>query len=139
MTGLAGNDSLSGSSGNDTLLGGAGNDVLSGGTGFDDFIFDTALGPTNVDVISAYVVADDMIRLDHRIFTGLTAGQDLADTAFAANSTGEAVLSTDRIIYQTGTGKLFYDADGAGGAAAVQFARLTTNLAGFDAGEFFVF
>ena len=34
----------------------------------------------------------------------------------------------DRVIYDKGTGKLYYDADGSGHGAQVQIAQLTKNL-----------
>jgi serralysin len=45
---------------------------------------------------------------------------------------------SDRIIYETDTGRLFFDADGNGAAAKVQFATIGANLAVTSA-DFFVF
>jgi Ca2+-binding RTX toxin-like protein len=53
----------------------------------------------------------------------------LSATKFAANASGAAQDADDRIIYDTGTGKLFYDFDGSGAGAAVQFAQLAAGLA----------
>jgi serralysin len=40
-----------------------------------------------------------------------------------------ALEANDRIIYDSNTGALFYDDDGVGGNAQVQFATLSTGLA----------
>jgi Ca2+-binding RTX toxin-like protein len=37
--------------------------------------------------------------------------------------------ANDRVIYNNATGALFYDADGTGAIAAVQFAEVTPSLA----------
>lgn len=55
-----------------------------------------------------------------------------------ANATGLAVDAADRILYNTTTGQLSYDADGSESDAAVEFAVLQ-NLATLDASDFFVF
>ncbi len=137
LSGLGGNDTMNGGGGSDTLNGGTGTDLLVGGLGADTFVFDTALGATNIDTIGGYIVADDMIQLSSAIFTGLAAGA-LNAAAFASNATGLAERTSDHIIYQSTTGKLFFDVDGLGGAAGQQFATVAANLAGFGAGEFFV-
>jgi Ca2+-binding RTX toxin-like protein len=123
----AGNDYLEGAAGNDVLIGGAGNDSLKGGTGLDAFQFDTALNAsTNRDTISDFVVADDTIWLDDAVFaapTGVLAADLFKNLALGA------VDADDRIVYDGTTGAVYYDADGSGAGASVQFAVLTGNPA----------
>jgi len=135
LYGLVGNDRLSGAAGDDALHGGVGNDTLDGGAGGDGYYFDTPLNAaTNVDRILSYSVADDDIFLENAVFTGLAAG-GLAAGAF--NTGSAATEADDRIIYNSVTGALLFDADGVGGAAAVQFATVTAGLA-MSASEFTV-
>jgi Ca2+-binding RTX toxin-like protein len=108
------------------LKGGLGNDVLRGQTGLDSFQFETALGATNVDQVIDFSVADDSIVLENAVFTGLAAGA-LAPGAFRTGAA--AADADDRIVYNSATGALLFDADGLGGAAAIQFATLSTGLA----------
>jgi len=117
--GLAGDDQLNGGDGNDTLSGGLGNDYLNGGDGADLFVFETALGAGNVDNISDFVAANDTIVLSKSIFTAL-AGDVLDPSAFASGLANQT--ATTRIVYVAGSGALYYDADGSGAGAAVQFA-----------------
>ncbi|NOT14571.1 MAG: calcium-binding protein [Methylotenera sp.] len=136
---LIGNDAankLIGGLGNDTLTGGLGNDTLTGGSGSDVFVFSSTLGATNVDTITDFVVADQ-IHLDSAIFDALSAGA-LSGSDFVSGAGAVAGLdSTDRIIYNTTTGDLYYDADGNGGVAAVKFATLgTTTHPTMTASEF---
>ena len=65
---------------------------------------------------------------------GLLAGQ------YEQNLTGVSTLGASRVIYETDTGKLFFDVDGVGGASGVLFAQVTANLQmlGFGSGEFAV-
>ncbi|MBU4529738.1 MAG: hypothetical protein KUA43_08670 [Hoeflea sp.] len=136
LYGRDGDDILSGDAGNDTLAGGNGNDRLVGGAGADTFVFNTALNAsTNVDTIVDFSVGIDKIMLEDGIFTALTATGALAASAFHIGASAND--ANDRIIYNSGTGALFYDSDGTGGAAAIQFATLSTGLA-LTAGDFFV-
>ena len=122
-------NAINGGAGNDVIKGYAGNDTLTGGSGSDTFNFNTALNAaTNVDTITDFNVAADTIQLDDAIFTVLAVGT-LAAAAFAANGTGLAGDSSDRIIYETDTGKLFYDRDGSGVSFdGIQFAKVSTGL-----------
>ncbi|MCB4359063.1 hypothetical protein KIG99_05065 [Quatrionicoccus australiensis] len=124
LIGNASINELEGNDGNDLIQGKLGNDVLTGGTGNDTFRFDTALnGSTNVDTITDFAHLEDVIQLENSIFTKLTATGSLSNANFVAGN-GVAVDANDHILYNTTTGKLYYDADGNGAGAAVQFATL---------------
>jgi Ca2+-binding RTX toxin-like protein len=120
--GLAGKDIISGLEGDDTLDGGAGNDVLTGGSGKDIF----KLTNFSKDTIIDFSVDDDTIQLENSAFTQLTATGVLKATNFKI---GAAVDANDYVIYNNGTGELFYDADGSGAGAAVQIAVLGISIA----------
>jgi Ca2+-binding RTX toxin-like protein len=133
LTGGSGNDTLFGSDGLDSILGGAGNDLLrgglgndtlTGGAGQDVFFFDTVLSGTNIDRVTDFVVNTDKIQLENTgagLFTLLATGALSADN-FAYNTAADG---NDYLVFNTSTGALYYDADGNGVGAAVQFATLT--------------
>ncbi|MEQ1956852.1 calcium-binding protein [Mesorhizobium sp. CN2-181] len=128
---LAGNDigqEIVGNAGINIIDGKGGSDELRGGSGKDFFVFSTALSAGNVDTILDYSVAADTIRLENAVFTALTATGVLNAATFRANATGLAGDATDRIIYESDTGRLIYDADGTGEIAGVQFATLASGL-----------
>lgn len=126
-TGNGGANTLAGNSGHNILRGLGGNDVLTGGGGQDRFVFDTVAGAGNVDRITDFSVIDDLILLDNAVYGALGAPGALAAGALRIG-TG-AVDADDRIIYNSASGFLFYDADGVGAADPVLFARLTAGLA----------
>jgi Ca2+-binding RTX toxin-like protein len=108
------------SGGNDTINGGLGSDALFGNAGADQFVFNTTLGATNVDTMVAFAVGVDEIALENAIFTALgTVTGALQATQFALGTV--ATTAAHRIIYDQATGNLFYDRDGSGAVAAVQF------------------
>lgn len=113
---------LSGGIGNDLLDGGRGNDTLSGGLGLDTFVFSSNLSKNNIDTITDFVHGEDKIQLNTAIFKKLLGDTDLSDN-FVTD--GIAHDSNDYLLYNSTTGALYYDADGSGKGAAVQFATLT--------------
>jgi Ca2+-binding RTX toxin-like protein len=135
LEGEGGADLLIGGDRYDRLFGGEGNDRLEGGLHADRFYFDTALGSGNVDTILDFAPGEDKILLDDAIFRALPAGA-LADDALAIGSA--ATSAVHRIVYNPSTGALLYDADGDGGAAAVQFAMLANNASSLAASDFLV-
>jgi Ca2+-binding RTX toxin-like protein len=130
---------VAGNAGANVIAGKGGNDLLYGYGGADKFVFDTAFNATtNVDRIFDFSAPADTIQLAKSVFAALPVGT-LAAGAFhgVAGATAAHDLD-DRIIYNTTNGALYYDADGLGGAAAVQFAILTTHPAGVTNADFLV-
>ena len=108
---------------------GSGNDVLTGGAGSDHFVFNTSLNSSpNVDTVTDFQSGIDKIDLAKSIMAALgNTGTLTADQFKSGTGSGAAVTgldSTDRIVYNTTTGALYYDADGSGQGAAVQFALI---------------
>lgn len=126
--GVAGTDRLSGGGGSDLLDGGLAADTLFGGGGEDSFRFSTPLGNGNVDSIADFNVAHDTILLDNLVFANVGGDGPLAVGAFHRSASGAAHDADDRIVYDTDSGYLSYDSDGAGGEEAVQYARLSAHL-----------
>ena len=128
ITGNGGKNTLSGLDGNDTLDGGLGRDTLTGGVGNDAFVFSTAPFALNADTITDFTHLSDKLCLDDDVFTQLTAGVGLlAAQIYSAAGAVAAHDADDRIVYNTTTGSLYYDADGnLGGSSAVLFASLGT-------------
>ena len=139
LDGGAGDDWLEGAYGDDTLHGGTGNDVLIGGTANDAFVFDTPLDAlTNVDYLADYRPRPenpdpddlrpyrdtDRIHLDDAVFAALTVGQ-VVPLRYGSAAQDPA----DRIIYDSATGEIFYDADGTGAIEQILFARVDPGTA----------
>jgi len=136
LAGGAGADGLSGLAGMDTLAGGAGHDTLAGGADADTFVFDTAL-TANIDRITDFAVGVDTIALSSSVFATLTGDAltgDLDAAAFRFSAAPAAAHG--QVIYVAATGGLFYDQDGSGARAAVQFATLAPNLLTLSASDF---
>ena len=161
LAGGSGNDELDGGLGSDGMRGGSGDDsyILSGagdriveeadagidtvvspfsytlGANLENLVLvgSAANGTGNFDHIADFVRNLDKIVLDNAVFTGLAAGP-LAPGAFVVGSA--AADAGDRIIYNPTTGALLFDEDGAGGAAAIQFAVLDTKPANLAASDF---
>ena len=129
LDGGAGVDYLDGGSGNDILIGGNGSDILFGGEGADSFVFNFMPSATgNLDTILDFHSGMDKIHLSKSVFAGLGAvDSGLASIRFWA---GAGVVqghdADDRVVYNTTTGALYYDADGSGAIEAVQIALLGT-------------
>jgi Ca2+-binding RTX toxin-like protein len=134
-----GNDTLIGGAGNDTLNGTSGSDSLTGGNGNDTFVFNSLSGSDTItDFQGAGVAPGDVMALSLSTFGGVgTLGAFDVNAFNSGAGVTSGVDADDRIIYDTTSGNLYYDADGNGSDAAVQIATLTSGL-GLTADDFTV-
>lgn len=126
LSGGAGADQLLGGAGDDRIAGGLGNDLLTGGAGNDVFVFGN-FGDANVDMITDFQVGDK-IGLDRTALFGTIEQLGAIDPGAFRYGT-QALDADDRILYQSSTGKLFYDVDGVGGLDPVLFAQVAAGTA----------
>jgi Ca2+-binding RTX toxin-like protein len=139
LFGGRGNDKLLGGSCDDYIHAGAGDDFISGGTGVDllvgglgadRFVYKNA--SDGGDRIMGFSSKDaDTIRLNNGVggFTAITTAMVTSSgfldvTAFVSGKNATAMDANDRIIFDIGTRKLYYDADGSGSGTAVVLATL---------------
>lgn len=135
IDGFSGNDSLIGGIGNDSLIGGTGNDTLVGGTGFDTLTGGIGLdrftfnNPNDkLDRITDLSVIDDTIAISRAGFgAGFTVNTSISAAQFAIGLA--ATTTSQRFIYNSANGDLFFDSDGLGGTAQVKIAILSSGLA----------
>jgi Ca2+-binding RTX toxin-like protein len=117
-----------GGTGSDTLFGSASKDVLTGLSGQDAFVFNTKLNrKTNVDKLTDFSVRDDTIELENAIFKKVGAKTGTLKKDFFRVG-DKAKDGNDYVIYDKKKGVLYYDADGSGHGAAVQYATIQKNL-----------
>jgi Ca2+-binding RTX toxin-like protein len=142
-----GNDKIDAGSGNDFILAGSGNDTVTGGKGSDYFFFGDKLSKrTNVDKITDFKHKSDKIALSKyghddagtkfSIFAKAGKAGALKKSAFYEGA--KAHDKDDRIIYDKKTGALYYDPDGTGKEAKVQFATLTNKPKSISADDFYI-
>jgi uncharacterized delta-60 repeat protein len=116
LRGAKGNDTVRGGQGNDHLFGETNNDVLVGGKGADQFQFSN-IGVSHADVIADFGVGQDAIVLDDDVFRAFAGDRTLGERNFVSGAGARAKDANDFVLFDTSTGKLFYDADGSGAAS----------------------
>lgn len=134
--GGTGNDTLVGGLGLDTFTGGDGDDVIYGGVGADVFVFHSIADGVD-EIVDFAAVEGDIIWLSSAGFGGdLVAGVPILPEQFTIGVS--ATRSSDRLIFNAQTGALFFDVDGVGGAAQVQFASLPVSFQTLNANSFVI-
>jgi Ca2+-binding RTX toxin-like protein len=126
INGLGGDDGLYGGAGSDTLDGGDGIDNLFGGVGNDTFI----LNKNSADNILDFEFGGDRLQISASTFGGgLTANASLLSTQLLLGSgVSTANDVSQRFIYNSSNGDLFFDADGSASVSmAIRIGNLGSN------------
>jgi Ca2+-binding RTX toxin-like protein len=139
LTGNGSAQNLTARAGADTLAGAGGLDTLWGGAGPDVFVF-REMGGANADRIGDWASGSDKVHLDDAAFAAIGAMGNFASNDgrfWSAAGATSGHDSNDRVIYNTSTGSLYYDADGSGSGGAQLIATLT-GLPGVAASDIMV-
>jgi Ca2+-binding RTX toxin-like protein len=99
-------DKFDGGAGDDTFIGGGDADTLTGGADNDKFVFNTV--SEGGDHITDFVSGEDVLQFKSSGFA--------AAFSFASGSTPAPATGSAWFLYDTDDGKLYFDADGNGGA-----------------------
>jgi serralysin len=125
-TGGVDNNTIIGyATGNNVIDGGDGIDNLFGGAGNDTFI----LSKTSADNIGDFGLGSDKLQVSANAFGGgLVANVSLVSSQLLVGAgTNDAVNTSQRFIYNSSNGDLFFDIDGSAAAAKVKIATLVGN------------
>ncbi len=133
LDGGKGDDKLFSGNGWDILDGGPGKDLLVGGPHGDTFRFSSKFGIVNVDKVKLFSPYYDRIELDTDIFKSLHRGKLKADEFHIGKTAADA---NNYILYDVGSGALFYDPDGSGSAKKIKFAVLVNKPDTLQDGDF---
>ena len=96
------------------------------GSGSDTIVFFGTFGPADTNTITNFATGVDLVEFGVSECSILPSGAP-ASSVFVANTSGLAQDASDRIVFQSNTGKLFVDQYGLTGATAVLFAQLLPN------------
>jgi Ca2+-binding RTX toxin-like protein len=121
LSGQKGNDFLNGGLGNDVLIGGFGKDTHTGGIGRDQIIFNKP--QEGADTITDFKSGRDSIGLSLGGFSVEATEGQVQSGQFVLGATAQD--GDDYLLYNSATGELFFDSDGAGNAQAKLLAKLT--------------
>jgi serralysin len=119
LKGYAGKDLLKGGSGNDKLAGGDASDTLYGGAGEDIFIF--RVKDVGSDRIVDFSARTDKIHID---WTGGRSAVGLGNFVYGP----QALDVEDRVIYDSASGRIYFDPDGTGYKPQILLAKVKAGL-----------
>jgi serralysin len=124
---VPGRDILVGGRGNDTIIAGVNEDTLTGGEGSDTFGFRNIWRGTEADQVVGFTSGEDQIGISRSGFSRRFGSEadfalgTLLENDFFSGSAPQPQGMDDAILYDTDSGRLFFDENGeeAGGRAQV--------------------
>ncbi|MET1755133.1 hypothetical protein ABVV53_06645 [Novosphingobium sp. RD2P27] len=118
-------EETAGTEGSDLIYGRGGSDIITGGSGADVFVFDMNLPRTSLLTITDFHAGEDRFALAFSAPGGIgTSGTFEASAFWSGEGVKAAHDADDRVIYDTASGKLYFDPDGTGSAQATLVAHL---------------
>lgn len=84
----------------------------------------TALSSKDADIITDFKSKKDQIQLEAARYSGLGGAGKVSDVALAQGPGGGSVTAQTRLIFDTATGQLSYDAYGNGAQEPILIATL---------------
>jgi Ca2+-binding RTX toxin-like protein len=130
ITGSSGDDELFIFSDGATIIGGLGRDTVIGVIGNDRHVLNVAPGEANADFIRMSRhewEGIDKVVIDSAVMPELGEAGELAfddERWYAAAGAAGGAEEDDRLVYDTATSNLYYDADGSGDGAAELIANV---------------
>ena len=113
-TGNSVNNILIGNASNNTLDGGANRDILTGGAGADVFMISDRMFNRRSDIITDFSSGTDHLELDSDVFGFDTSTLISVETVSTTALLRQAFKHESMFIYHSGSGELYYNANGTG-------------------------
>jgi serralysin len=122
-TGNSLNNTILGNVSNNILNGGLGSDIMTGGLGNDAFVLHKLSG---LDTVTDFTVSDKLQISASEFGGGLVSGIGLnASQILSGAGVTQANTLTQRFLFNTNNGALYFDYDGTGSGGSVQIALLS--------------
>ncbi|OYU39566.1 MAG: hypothetical protein CFE33_09330 [Pseudorhodobacter sp. PARRP1] len=129
VTAGSGNDTLKGNRFDNYIEGGQGADIMTGGGGLDSFGWWETAQLGQGDRVTDFNINQDRFEFEVAGF------QNMTTTLSLVNGTAATTVGLGTFVFNTVNDTLYWDADGAGGAAALAVVQLN-NISNLSASNF---
>lgn len=131
LQGGSGDDILNGRAGDDTLIGGSGDDLLTGGAGADHFVLFFQPRTNEGDIITDFTGGTDKLVIGRN--WGITEADEIR---LITGDAPQAETEEATFLFETDTGRLWFDSDGSGNASEMEFIALLQGVTSLSLDDF---